>query len=188
MTHRRKKKTTWSVWQQFAAALWVITVHILALLALSLFPPTTLQTDWVLSLQSHVIEIGIWWKNQWKINPSTPQALTRSPFTLTTSDLNDRRLNVRLSPVSLRFSIRVCFCWRDQMTWCCGVRGCVRCAVTVCVCGGGSGGAKRGCLLTGLMYQPWRSQFIDNLKNRWEESREWDVGMVKAPSAFLHFW
>lgn len=38
------------------------------------------------------------------------------------------------------------------------------------VCHESVGEVQRACLLTSLMYQPWHSQFVHNLKNRWSRA------------------
>lgn len=140
LTGKKREKTTWSVWQTFRAALWVITIHIPGCLALlSLFPSTNLtefhhgRTLWL-------------WKRRHKIN-------------IRGSDRSRAPDQVRVNGVGPETGLFTLM-WSYPICECGVLSGVLR----------SCGGVQRARLLTDLMYQPWRSQLVGDLKTRWRRA------------------
>lgn len=136
----KREKTTWSVWQTFRAALWVITIHIPGCLALlSLFPSTNLA-------EFHHGRAMWLWKRRHKIN-------------IRESDRSRAPDQVRVNGVGPEASLFM-LTWSYPICRCLVLSGVLQ----------SHGGVQRARPLTGLMYQPWRSQLVGDLKTRWRRA------------------
>lgn len=140
---KKGEKTTWSVWQTFRAALWVITIHIPGCLApLSLFPST--------NLTAFHRGRALWlWKRGHKIN-------------IRESDRSRGPDQVRVNGAGPEAGL-------FMLTWSYPLRECAVLSGVQRSRGGGEGG-QRARLLTDLIYQPWRSQLVGDLKTRWRRA------------------
>lgn len=136
----KREKTTWSVWQSSRAALWVITIHIPGCLALLSLFPSTNLAEF-----HHGTTVWLW-KRRHKINIWV-SSRSRAPD------------QVRVNGVGREAGLFT-LTWSFPSCLCLVLSGVLQ----------SHGGVQRARTLTGLMYQPWRSQWVSDLKTRWRRA------------------